>query len=82
MKQFLAIFLFVVASAIGLTAQTAVPSKEEQVLAVLKQVRAEHVLIADNQAKLEAKAQEMAEIVQQARFFAARSGGPHIPPKK
>jgi hypothetical protein len=81
MKTIAVVGLLLVSFAvIRLQAQAPAGSEEEQqLLALVKQVQAEHKLIAENQAKLEVKAQELAETVRSARFMAARAGGLHIP---
>ena len=46
----------------------------QQVLAVAKEVQAQQVAIAENQAKIDAKLATIAESVRVARIFATRGG--------
>ena len=76
--SFAALLLALVA-VMRLYAQAPAASEQEQeLLRLVQQVQGEHAQIADNQAKLEVKAQEIAETVKSARFLAARSGGSHV----
>lgn len=56
-----------------LTAQPA-PAEDPQVLAALKEIQAQQLQIADNQAKIEAKMATIAEAVRVARIYASRAG--------
>ena len=80
MKEILLTMIFSgIAAAVPLSAAPPVGSEREaELLALVQQLQAEHAQIAGNQAKLEAKAQELAESVRNARFMAARSGGSHV----
>jgi hypothetical protein len=51
------------------------PQQVQQVLAVAKEVQAQQVAIAENQAKIEAKLATIAEYVRVARIYATRGGG-------
>jgi len=58
-------------------APTAVQQQEleQQVLAVAKEVQAQQLAIAENQAKMDAKLATIAEYLRVARIFSSRGGG-------
>lgn len=47
-------------------------AKNEQLLALIKEVQAQQAQIADNQAKLEAKLADVAEAIRVARIYSKR----------
>lgn len=47
---------------------------EQQILALVKEVQAQQTLIADNQAKIDAKLVTIAEAVRVARIYSSRGG--------
>jgi endonuclease III len=53
-------------------AQTPDAQQQEQLLALVKQVRAQQAQIADNQTKIESKIAEVAESVRLARIYSKR----------
>ena len=74
MKHLIALTLLALAP-LG-TAQTGAPAspQEQQLLALVKEVQAQQVLMAENQAKIEAKLVTVAEAVRIARIYSSRSG--------
>ena len=48
---------------------------QEQLLAAVKEVQAQQALMAENQAKIEAKLATVAEAVRVARIYSSRGGG-------
>jgi cytochrome c556 len=66
-------------SVLLLSASAAEPSKEnqqrdQQMMALVKEVQAQHAAIADNQTKIDAKLVTIAEALRLARIYASRSG--------
>ncbi|MEY2493560.1 MAG: hypothetical protein QOJ45_52 [Verrucomicrobiota bacterium] len=58
-----------------INASAAEPSKEsQQLMALVKEVQAQHAAIADNQTKIDAKLVTVAEALRLARIYASRSG--------
>jgi hypothetical protein len=49
-------------------------SSEQQILALVKEVQVQQALIADNQAKIDAKLVTIAEAVRVARIYSSRGG--------
>jgi hypothetical protein len=49
--------------------------QQEQVLAVVQEVRGQQVAIAENQAKIDAKLVTIAESLRVARIYSSRGGG-------
>jgi hypothetical protein len=47
---------------------------EQQILALVKEVQAQQALIADNQARIDAKLVTIAEAVRVARIYSSRGG--------
>ena len=57
------------------SASAAEPSKEnQQLMALVKEVTAQQVAIADNQTKIDAKLVTIGEAIRLARIYASRSG--------
>jgi hypothetical protein len=58
------------------TSWAAEPAKpqEQQLLATIKQIQEQQALIAENQAKIEAKLATVVEAVRVARIYSSRSG--------
>ena len=69
---FIALLLILLAVISG-PAQTSKNDDAQQLLALIKEVQAQQVQIADNQAKIEAKLAELAESVRVARIYSSRS---------
>lgn len=67
-------------SVLILSASAAEPSKEsqqreqQQLMALVKEVQAQHAAIADNQTKIDAKLVTIADALRLARIYASRSG--------
>jgi Leu/Phe-tRNA-protein transferase len=55
---------------------------DEQLLALVTQLKARQTELLDNQVKTDAKVTELAAAVHEARIFMSRAGGLHKPPKK
>lgn len=56
-------------------AQAADPAQEQQLLALVKELQAQQVQMAENQAKIEAKLAIVADAVRIARIYSSRGGG-------
>lgn len=54
--------------------QTSGPREDEQLLALIDEVQAQQVRIAENQGKIDAKMAEVMEAIRVARIFAGRGG--------
>lgn len=63
---------FFALAAVGPAAEA--PNQAPQVLALAKEVQAQQVAIAENQAKIEAKLAAIAEAVRVAKIYASRGG--------
>ena len=50
-------------------------AQEQQILAMVKEVQAQQLAIADNEAKMDAKLANIAELLRMARIFSVRGGG-------
>ena len=50
------------------------PNQTSQVLALVKEVQAQQITIAENQARIEAKLATIAEAVRVAKIYASRGG--------
>jgi hypothetical protein len=74
MKQ-LAVITLLALTLLGST-RAAEPAKpqEQQLLAAIKQIQEQQALIAENQAKIEAKLVTVVEAVRVARIYSSRSG--------
>jgi hypothetical protein len=58
-----------------LFAQTAPgEAEQQQIIAVIKEIRAQQTSIAENQAKIDAKLGALAEAIRVAKIFASRGG--------
>jgi hypothetical protein len=58
-----------------LLAQTAPgEAEQQQIIAVIKEIRAQQTSIAENQAKIDAKLGALAEAIRVAKIFASRGG--------
>ena len=72
------ILAFVIFAAVNLTApaQTGAPDdqSQQQLLALIKEVQAQQVLLADNQAKIDEKLAALTEAIRQARLYSSRAG--------
>lgn len=60
--------------ATSLGAQSAAPADPKQMDALMKEVQAQQVVIAENQAKIDAKLVALAEAIRVARIYASRGG--------
>jgi len=49
-------------------------AQDRQMLAVIKEIQAQQIQIADNQAKIEVKLVDIAEAVRVAKIYASRAG--------
>ena len=74
MKRFAALSLMSVALLASTQAAAPVSPQEQQLLAALKEVQAQQALMAENQAKIEAKLVTVAEAVRIAKIYSSRSG--------
>jgi hypothetical protein len=70
---FLAALILTATFIAGPTSAQAPAAREEQLVALAKEVRAQQIQIADNQAKIEARLVDLAETIRVARIFAARA---------
>lgn len=62
-------------AALVVSASAVEPSKEsQQLMALVKEVTAQHAAIADNQTKIDAKLVTIGEAIRLARIYASRSG--------
>ena len=50
-------------------------AQEQQILAIVKEVQAQQLAIADNEAKMDAKLANIAELLRVARIYSVRGGG-------
>ena len=64
--------LALLATSIG--AQSNPPEDPKRVEALIKEVQAQQVVIADNQAKIDAKLVALAEAIRVARIYSSRGG--------
>jgi len=55
-------------------APSAAQQQEQEVLAIAKEVQSQQVLIAENQAKMDAKIATITEALRVARIFSSRGG--------
>jgi outer membrane lipoprotein-sorting protein len=55
-------------------AQSPAPDKSQQLQALLKEVQAQQIQLAENQAKIEAKLVTLAEAIRIAKIYASRGG--------
>lgn len=67
-----ALLVFVTFLAVSSGAAQPPDLKNEQLLALIKEVQAQQAQIADNQAKLEAKLADLAEAIRVARIYSKR----------
>src|SRR5450432_3723775 len=65
-----ALALFAVSSG----AQSPVPADQKQLEALMKAVQAQQAQMADNQAKIDAKLETLAEAIRVARLYSSRGG--------
>ncbi|MGH8095583.1 MAG: hypothetical protein ACREIF_19300 [Chthoniobacterales bacterium] len=64
--------LILLTTSIG--AQSPMANDQEQLAAMLKQVQAQQLQIADNQAKIDAKLANLGEAIRVARIYSSRGG--------
>lgn len=64
--------LAVLATSVG--AQSPAPTDSKQLEAMMKEVQAQQTLIAENQAKIDARLATLAETIRVARIFSSRGG--------
>ncbi len=55
-------------------AQSPTPSDDKELQALLKEVQAQQAVIADNQAKIDAKLATLGEAIRIARIYSSRGG--------
>ncbi|MBA3960945.1 MAG: hypothetical protein H0X40_03465 [Chthoniobacterales bacterium] len=60
--------------ATSLGAQSPAPADSQQIVALVREVKAQQTQIADNQAKIDAKLVTLAEAIRVARIYASRGG--------
>lgn len=60
--------------ATSISAQSPAANEQEQVVAMLKEVQAQQLQIADNQAKIDEKLATLAEAIRVARIYGSRGG--------
>ncbi len=60
------------ATSIG--AQSTAPEDPKRVEALIKEIQAQQLVVADNQAKIDAKLVTLAEAIRVARIYASRGG--------
>ncbi|MGB8341224.1 MAG: hypothetical protein WCE51_06520 [Chthoniobacterales bacterium] len=60
--------------ATSINAQSPAANEQEQVVAMLKEVQAQQLQIADNQAKIDEKLATLAEAIRVARIYGSRGG--------
>jgi hypothetical protein len=70
---FAAFFLFVLL--VSARAAEAPGAQEQQILTMVKEVRAQQKAIAENEAKMDAKLAAIAETLRMARIYSVRGGG-------
>ncbi len=73
MKKFMLLGAFALfATSIG--AQSTAPEDPKRVEALIKEIQAQQQVIADNQAKIDAKLVTLGEAIRVARIYASRGG--------
>ena len=60
--------------ATSISAQSPAANEQKQVVAMLKEVQAQQLQIADNQAKIDEKLATLAEAIRVARIYGSRGG--------
>ena len=73
MKKFILLGAFALVAA-SMAGQSPVPDENPQVQALMKQVQAQQIQLADNQAKIDEKLATLAETIRLARIYASRGG--------
>ena len=73
MKKITLLGAFIVLAA-SLAAQSPVPDDQKQLEAMLQDVQAQQLEIADNQIKIDGKLAQVAEAIRVARIYASRGG--------
>jgi len=73
MKKFILLGAFALVAA-SMAGQSPVPDENPQVQALMKQVHAQQIQLADNQAKIDEKLATLAETIRLARIYASRGG--------
>ena len=74
MKRILTIPLFALALLVQVKAADPATPSEQQLLAVIKEIQTQQAMIAENQAKIEAKLATVGEAVRVARIYSSRGG--------
>jgi hypothetical protein len=74
MKRFLASAMLVLALNAPLGAQQPASAEDRQIQALVAELRAQQVTLAENQAKIDAQLVKIAEAVRLARIYSSRSG--------
>jgi hypothetical protein len=73
MKKFMFLGAFALAAA-SVAEQSPVADQSPQVQALMKEVQAQQIQLADNQAKIDAKLADLAEAIRVAKIYASRGG--------
>ena len=60
--------------ATSISAQSPAANEQEEVVAMMKEVQAQQLQIADNQAKIDEKLATLAEAIRVARIYGSRGG--------
>jgi hypothetical protein len=74
MKRIITIASLSLAVLAGANAADPVAPQDQQLLAVIKEIQAQQVTMAENQAKIEAKLATVGEAVRIARIYSSRGG--------
>jgi hypothetical protein len=73
MKKFLLLGAFALLAA-SIAGQSPVPDEPTQVQALVKEVQAQQIQLADNQARIDEKLATLAEAIRLAKIYASRGG--------
>ena len=73
MKKFILLGAFALVAA-SMAGQSPVPDENPQVQVLMKQVQAQQIQLAYNQAKIDEKLATLAETIRLARIYASRGG--------
>lgn len=74
MKHIAPIAALLLASALNFNAAEPPTAQEQQVVVLIKEIQAQSVKMAENQAAIDAKLASIAEAVRIARIYASRTG--------
>ena len=73
MKFLLSLALVAVITAAPIAAQAPASKDDQELLALIREIQAQQIQIAENQAKIEAKLADVAEALRVARIFSSRA---------